>query len=81
MYDEGEIPDDFTDCLITPIPKRGRAQSCDQCRTLSLVSHAYKILTLIVLKRIERKIENTLTNDQFEFRREMGTREAILSLR
>lgn len=45
IYDEGEMPDDFTKCIIIPIPKKARAQSCDQFRTLSLVSHASKILT------------------------------------
>ncbi|VVC30378.1 Reverse transcriptase domain [Cinara cedri] len=32
-------------------------------------------------KKIESKIEQTLTEDQFGFRKNMGTREAILALR
>ena len=50
-------------------------------RTLSLVSHASKILTTIILRRIEYKVEALLTEDQFGFRRGRGTREAILALR
>uniref|UniRef100_A0A8D8Z0H2 Craniofacial development protein 2 n=1 Tax=Cacopsylla melanoneura TaxID=428564 RepID=A0A8D8Z0H2_9HEMI len=81
IYDTGIMPTDFTQCIIIPIPKKARAKSCDQYRTLSLTSHASKILTRIILKRIETNIDNYLTEDQFGFRRGMGTREAILTLR
>jgi len=37
--------------------------------------------TKIVHKRVEKKIEGTLTEDQFGFRKNRGTREAILCLR
>jgi len=46
-----------------------------------LLSHASKILTKIIFKRIEGKIEQLLTEDQFGFRRNMEMREAILVLR
>jgi len=46
-----------------------------------LLSHASKILTNIIFKRIEGKIGQSLTEYQFGFRRNMGTREAILALR
>ncbi|KAI5718650.1 hypothetical protein M8J77_024598 [Diaphorina citri] len=81
MYDTGTIPADFTKCIIIPIPKKAKAQTCDQYRTLSLTSHASKILTRIILRRIEKNIDNFLTDDQFGFRRGMGTREAIITLR
>uniref|UniRef100_A0A8D8XEA4 Craniofacial development protein 2 n=1 Tax=Cacopsylla melanoneura TaxID=428564 RepID=A0A8D8XEA4_9HEMI len=81
IYETGIVPSDFTKCLIIPIPKKARAQTCDQYRTLSLTSHASKILTRIILRRIETLIDNSLTDDQFGFRRGIGTREAILTLR
>ncbi|KAI5692524.1 hypothetical protein M8J77_008381, partial [Diaphorina citri] len=81
MYETGTIPSDFAKCIIIPIPKKAKAQTCEQFRTLSLTSHASKILTRIVLRRIEKNIDNYLTDDQFGFRRGMGTREAIITLR
>ncbi|KAL4107862.1 hypothetical protein QTP88_018144 [Uroleucon formosanum] len=50
-------------------------------RTPSLMIHSAKILVKIIGNRIEHKIERQLSNDQFGFRRNKGTREAILSLR
>ena len=46
-----------------------------------MVSHASKILTKIIYRRIEKQIEVELSDDQFGFRRDIGTREAILTLR
>ncbi|KAI5734139.1 hypothetical protein M8J77_003012 [Diaphorina citri] len=46
-----------------------------------MLSHASKILTTIVKKRIEQKIDSNLDADQFGFRNGRGTREAILALR
>lgn len=40
-----------------------------------------KLPTQTTLGRTETKIDNKLTHDRFGFRRSMGTREAILSLR
>jgi len=45
-------------------------------RTISLIAHTAKIL-----RRIEKKIEGVLGEDQFGFRRGKGTRDAIAMLR
>lgn len=79
IYDTGELPTDFQKCIMVPIPKKKSAIKCEQYRTLSLVSHASKILLKIVQRRIEGKVEDMLS-DQFGFRRGSGTREAILGL-
>lgn len=46
-----------------------------------LASHASKILTKIKSQRNKAKIEQSLTEDQFGFRKNMGMREAIFALR
>jgi len=43
-----------------------------------MFSHASKILTSIVLRRIENTIDSLLTENQFGFREQRGTREVIL---
>jgi len=80
-YETGKVPEDFEKCVMIPIPKKQKAEKCEEYRTLSLISHASKILTKIVHKRIEKKIEDNLTEDQFGFRKNKGTRETILCLR
>ena len=49
-------------------------------KTLSILTLTSKILTKIILGRIQKKIEENLVEDQFGFRKNRGTREAILCL-
>ncbi|VVC43972.1 Reverse transcriptase domain [Cinara cedri] len=81
IYAAGEMSKDYVNSIIIPIPKKAAAKKCEEFRTISLLSHASKILTEIIFQRIESKIEQSLTEDQFGFRKNMGTREAILPLR
>ena len=58
--------------LLTEMEKFNVAKS-----TISLIAHTAKILR----RRIERKIEDVLGEDQFGFRRGKGTRDAIGMMR
>jgi len=51
----GEVPEDFKKCVMIPIPKKQKTEKFEQYRTLSLISHALKILTKLVHRRIEKK--------------------------
>ena len=57
--------------------------SCDfLLRTLSyLIAHTATIVAKILRRRIEKRIEDVLREDQFGFRRGKGTRGAIEMLR
>lgn len=81
MYETGEVPSDFKKNVIIPIPKKVGADKCEHFRTISLVSHASKVLTRIIYRRIEKQVECELGDDQFGFRKDVGTREAILTLK
>jgi hypothetical protein len=48
---------------------------------ISLIAHTAKIVAKILRRRIEKKIEDVLGEDQFGFRRGKGTRNAIGMLR
>jgi len=81
IYEKGDVPDDCCKSIIVTIPKKSGANSCEHFRTVSLLTHASKILTKIINRRIEGKVEQYLKNDQYGFRRQKGTRETILGLR
>ena len=77
IYETGIWPGDFTKVVMIPIPKKANAVECADYRTISLISHASKILLKILTKRIESKADMILSNNQFGFRKGCGTREAI----
>jgi hypothetical protein len=57
--------------------KKSQSTKCSDHRTISLIAHTAKIVAKIFRRRIQKKIENVLGEDQFGFRREKGTRDTI----
>jgi len=81
IYEKGIWPEDFCRIVMIPIPKKSNATECSDYRTISLISHASKIMLKILAKRLESKTEALMSKTQFGFRRGCGTREAIGMLR
>jgi hypothetical protein len=77
----GEWPRDLIEVTMIPLKKKPKATNCSDHRTISLIAHSAKIVARILRKRIERKIEDAVGEDQFGFRRGKGTREATEILR
>ena len=77
MYETGSWPEDFTKVIMIPLPKKQNAVECADHRTISLISHASKILLRVLTKRIEGRTADFIGKTQFGFRRGCGTREAI----
>ena len=51
IYNSGVIPTKLKQSIFITLPKKSRAQSCSEYRTISLMSHKTKLL----LKVIEQK--------------------------
>ena len=51
---------------------------CSDYRTISLMSHTLKVLLTIVNRRMENRIDATLSQMQFGFRAKKGTRVAVV---
>jgi hypothetical protein len=58
------------------LKRKPKATKCSDHRTISIIPHAAKIVARILRRRIERKIEAALGEDQFGFRRGKGTNDA-----
>ena len=80
-YETGEWPKDFTEVTMIALKKKPQATKCSDHRTISLIAHTAKIVANILGRRIEKKVENVLGEDQFGFRRGKRTRDAIGMLR
>lgn len=77
IYAKGIWPEDFTRVVMIPLKKKENATDCADHRTISLISHASKIVLRIVVNRIEAKAKNFIGRNQFGFRKSCGTRDAI----
>jgi len=63
------------------LKKKPQATKCSDHCTISLIAHTAKTVAKILRRRIERKIEGVLGEDQFGFRRGKRTRGAVGMLR
>ena len=81
IYENGQWPKDFTEVTMIALKKRPQAKKCSDHCTISLMAQTAKIVAKILRRRIEKKIEDALGEDQFGFRRGKGTRDAIVILR
>jgi hypothetical protein len=81
IYVTGEWPRDFIEVTMIALTKKPRATKCSDHRTISIIAHTAKIVTTILRRRIERKTEDALGEDQFGFRRGTGTWDAENNIR
>ena len=66
---------------MIPIEEKKNAKMSEEFRTISLTSHAAKLLLIALNRRIYGKLNATLEEEQFSFRKGKGTRDTIGLLR
>ena len=81
IYNNGKWPDEFSKTIVVPLPKKENAVKCSDFRTISLIPHVSKIMLRVLTQRINGKAESYLSDSQFGFRKGVGTRDAIGTMR
>src|SRR6476661_4753642 len=77
MYVKGIWPSDFTRVVMIHLQKKMNAVECSDHQTISLISHASKILLKVLTYRNEAKVKDFIGRNQFGFRKGCGMRDAI----
>ena len=80
-YNTGFQPEDFLKSIFIQLPKVKNTKECAEHRTISLISHAAKILLHIIKRRITPLAEKNMSENQLGFREGRGTRDAICQTR
>ena len=65
---------------IVMIHKSGRTKECTNYRTIALLSHASKVLLIILLKRMRESIEYELPEEQAGFRSGRSTADMLVAI-
>ena len=66
--------------VFIPIPKKGNAKECSNDRTIVLISHASKIMLIILQARLQQYVNHELPDVQAGFRKGRGTRDQIANI-
>src|SRR5574342_508912 len=66
--------------VFMPIPKKGNAKECSNYCTITLISHASKIMLKILQARLQQYVNSELPDVQAGFRKDRGTRDQIANI-
>ena len=67
--------------VFIPIPKKGNAKEYSNYCTITLTSHASKVMLKILQARLQQYVNQQLTVVQVGFRKGKGTRDQIANIR
>ena len=73
-------PHDSKRSVFIPIPKKGNAKDCPNYRTVTLISHASKVILKILQARLQQYVNCELTDVQAGLRKGRGTRDQIANI-
>ena len=73
-------PQDWKRSVFILIPKKGNAKECWNYRTISLISHASKVMLKIFQARLQQYMNCEIPDVQAKFRKGTGTRDQIANI-
>ena len=68
---------DWKRSVFIPIPKKGNANECSNSCTIALISHASKVMLKVLQSRLQKYMNQELSDVQSGFRKGRGTRDQI----
>ncbi|KAL0293017.1 UNVERIFIED_CONTAM: hypothetical protein Scaly_3148300 [Sesamum calycinum] len=72
-FEEGRIPDNMNNILITLIPKQEKPATLAQCRPIPLCNVIYKVIAKVAVSRLRPLLEKLLSPNQNSFIPGRGT--------
>ena len=73
-------PQDWKRAVFIPSPKKGNVKECSKYRTITLISHASKVMLKILQARLQQYVNHELPEFQAGFRKGRGTRDQIANI-
>ena len=68
IWQKREWSTPWTQFLVIALPKKGNLQRCQNCRTISLISHPNKVMLKFILNRLKPPAEKIIAEEQVGFR-------------
>ena len=73
-------PQDWKRSVFIPIPKKGNAREYSNCPTITLISHASKVMLKILQGRLQQYVNHELPYVQTGFKKGRRTRDQIANI-
>ena len=78
---ERRVPQDWSNAVLVPIPKKGDLTHCDNWRGIALLDVVGKVVARVVQERLQKLAEDVLPDSQCGFRRGLGCMDTVFRLR
>jgi len=69
-----QLPQNWKRSVFIPFPKKGNAKECSNYRTVTLISHASKVMLKILQARLQQYVNHELPNVQVGLKRQKNQR-------
>ena len=81
IWKSQQWPQDWKRSVFIPIPEKGNAKECSNHSTISLISHASKVMFKILQAWLQQYMRHELSGVQDGFIKSRGTRDQIVIIR
>ena len=81
IWEKEEIPTEWQEAVVVPIHKKGEKEDCGNYRGISLLSIPYKVMSKIILSRLEYYSNELIGEHQAGFIRGRSTTNQIFILK
>ena len=73
-------PQEWKRSVFIPVPKKGNPKECSNYHTVTLISHASKVMVKIHQARLQQYMNHEFPNVQAGFRKGRGTKDQIANI-
>ena len=80
IWKNQQWPQDWKRSVFIPIPKKGNAKECSNDCTITLISHASKVMLKSLQASLQQYVNRELPDVQAGFRKGRGTRDQIANI-
>ena len=81
VWRRGEVPSDWCDAVLIPLPKKGDLSRCGNWRGFSLLDVVGKVVARVLQERLQKLAEDQLPESQCGFRKGRGCTDMIFTVR
>ena len=81
VWRECQVPTDWCDAVIVPIPKKGDLKQCDNWRGVALLDVVGRVVARILQQRLQKLAEDELPESQCGLREGRSCTDMIFTIR
>ena len=81
VWRECEVPTDWRDAVLVPLPKKGDLSLCDNWRGIALLEVVGKVVARVLQERLQKLAEDLLPESQCGFRKSRSCTDMIFTIR